>query len=309
MAVTSSSEPQASDPPAEAWLAELEDQIADEESWGDQRNTEAASIILHMLSSFHEKGYVAALEAALKIGADYWARFLPSSQDPLRKPYRLEDKGMPEYLAHLYDLILHQSWLLPYYDERQDLLTRFLVELSHLPKVTYKSEGEEYHAFHNDPVFGIMCEEEWNGKFASDRPEPEDPKQKQAFIRRCDQWVNFSSFQARYHGAEIYKPWSTHLKYPNVDIELALEKDLPKGKLAECRLLVASEWIIHAGKVIYADMKRINNDLWGLERWKSWAGKLEEILKAGEQSEDVTINLRAALDEMISIDRDSLEGK
>lgn len=141
MAVTSSSEPQASDPPAEAWLAELEDQIADEESWGDQRNTEAASIILHMLTSFPEKGYVAALEAALKIGADYWARFLPSSQDPLRKPYRLEDKGMPEYLAHLYDLILHQSWLLPYYDERQDLLTRFLVELSHLPKVTYKSEG------------------------------------------------------------------------------------------------------------------------------------------------------------------------
>ncbi|KAI8154517.1 hypothetical protein K4K49_004061 [Colletotrichum sp. SAR 10_70] len=272
MAVISSSEPQASDPPAEAWLAELEDQIADEESWGDQRNTEAASIILHMFTSFPEKGYVAALEAALKIGADYWARFLPSSQDPLRKPYR------------------------------------FLVELSHLPKVTYKSEGEEYHAFHNDPVFGIMCEEEWNGKFASDRPEPEDPKQKQAFIRRCDQWVNFSSFQARYHGAEIYKPWSTHLKYPNVDIELALEKDLPKGKLAECRLLVASEWIIHAGKVIYADMKRINNDLWGLERWKSWAGKLEEILKAGEQSEDVTINLRAALDEMISIDRDILVG-
>ncbi|KAF9880097.1 hypothetical protein CkaCkLH20_02051 [Colletotrichum karsti] len=299
MAISSVAEIQA-DTSHEPWRAELEEQIEVDESWGDQQNTEASAIILKMFLSFPEKGFVAALEAALQIGADYWAKFLPSSQDPLNRPYRLEDKGIPQYLARLYDLILTQSWLLPYHDSRQDLLVRLLIELKNLPKVSYKSEGREHHAYHDDPVFGMMCEDNWNAKFA-DGPEPEDPKLKEDFILTCDEWVNFSSFQARYHGAEIYEPWPSHLKYPSIDVSMALEKDLPGGKLGECRLLVASEWIIHAGKVIYEDMRKTNEPKWGLEKWNRWGSRFKEILDQGHQSDEVNRNLSAALDQMVSL--------
>ncbi|EQB46951.1 hypothetical protein CGLO_13959 [Colletotrichum gloeosporioides Cg-14] len=293
----------------ERWKADLEEQIAAQESWGEDQDTETASIILRMFLAFEEKGYLAAQQAALQIGADYWAKYLPSSQDPLHKPYMLRNKGWPTYLRELYHVILSQSWLQSYFDPRQDLLVRLLIELRELPKVTYQDDDYEYHPYHNDPVFGMMCEDEWNGKFPSDhKPEPEDPKEKEEFVRECDEWVNFSSFQARIVGAKVYKPWETYLKYPSVDIEVALEKDLPSGKLAECRLLVASEWIIHAGKVIYDDMKKTNKEKWGPPRWKSWAGSFEEILKAGGHSEEVTVNLQAALDEMISIDTESVGG-
>lgn len=132
----------------EPWQAELHERIADERSWGNERNTEAAEILLEMFLSFpQENGHLASSKAALRIAADYWAKFLPSSQDPLNKPYMMEDKGMTEYLSLLYDLIFHQSWLLRYDDPRQELLVRLLVDLQNLPKVTYKSEGVSLQCF------------------------------------------------------------------------------------------------------------------------------------------------------------------
>ncbi|KAI8211802.1 hypothetical protein K4K54_004499 [Colletotrichum sp. SAR 10_86] len=255
MAVTSSSSQAKDETNVEPWKADLEEQIAAQESWGEDQDTETASIILRMFLAFEDKGYLAAQQAALQIGADYWAKYLPSSQDPLHKPYMLKNKGWPTYLRDLYHLILSQSWLQSYCDPRQDLLVRLLIELRDLPKVTYQEDDYEYHPYHNDPVFGMMCEDEWNGKFPSDyKLEPEDPKEKEEFF-------------------------------------------------------LASEWIFHAGKVIYDDMKKTNKEKWGPPRWKSWAGRIEEILKVGGQSEEVTIMLQAALDKMITIDTESVEGK
>lgn len=121
--------------------------------------------------------------------------------------------------------------------------------------------------------------------------------------------MNFSSFLARYHGSKAYKPWDSHLKYPSVDIELALEDPLPSGKLGECRLLVASNWFIHAGKLIYEDMKGANTEKWGLSRWSRWTEKIQEILKTGGQTDEVTSNLQAALDSIMSIATEKIEIK
>ncbi|KAJ0268155.1 hypothetical protein COL940_013658 [Colletotrichum noveboracense] len=308
MAVSSNAEPQAASP-VEPWRAELEEQIAAQESWGDEQDTEIAAILLKMLLSFPERGYLSTLEASLRIGADYWAKFLPSSKDPLNKPYMMADKGWPMYLGGVYDAIFCQSWLLRYDDPRQDCLVRLLVDLQNLPKVAYQSWGGEYHAYHNDSVFVSMSDENWNAKFASDRPEPKDPEAKKDFILTCDEWVNFSSFLARYHGSKAYKPWDSHLKYPSVDIELALENPLPSGKLGECRLLVASNWFIHAGKLIYEDMKEANTEKWGLSRWSRWTEKIQEILKTGGQTDEVTSNLQAALDSIMSIATEKIEIK
>ncbi|KAK1546872.1 hypothetical protein CPAR01_00839 [Colletotrichum paranaense] len=300
VSVGSSQEPQTASP-VEPWRAELEEQIVNLESWGDEQETEIASIILKMLLSFPEKGYLATLEASLRIGADYWAKFLPSSWDPLNKPYMKDDKGWPMYLAGVYGTISYQSWLLRYDDPRQDCLVHLLIDLQNLPKVTYRSYGEEHHAYHNDPVFTSMCNENWSAKFASDRPEPTEPEAKKDFILTCDEWVNFSSFLARYHGSKAYQPRPGALKYPSVDIELALEKPLPPGKLGECRLLVASNWFIHAGKLIYENMAETDTKNWNLGVWTLWTKAIRDILQAGGQSNEVTTRLQAALDMVVSL--------
>ncbi|KAJ3949107.1 uncharacterized protein N0V96_000219 [Colletotrichum fioriniae] len=296
-----STEPQAA-APVEPWRAELEEQIAELESWGDEQETEIAAIILKMLLSFPEKQYLATLEASLRIGADYWAKFLPSSWDPLNKPYMRDDKGWPMYLDGVYGTVLRQSWLLRYDDPRQDCLVRLLIDLQNLPK-------KENTAYHNDPVFVSACEDNWNAKFASDRAEPTEPEAKKDFILTCDEWVNFSSFLARYHGSKAYQRWYSHLKYPSIDIELALEKPLPPGKLGECRLLVASNWLIHAGKIIYEDMKKEETERWGLRRWGRWTEAIRDILEAGGQTDEVTARLRAAWDMILSLDPNASELK
>ncbi|KAK1659853.1 hypothetical protein BDP55DRAFT_327903 [Colletotrichum godetiae] len=303
-----STEPHAASP-AEPWRAELEEQIAELESWGDEQETEIASIVLKMLLSFPEKQYLATLEASLRIGADYWAKFLPSSWDPLNKPYMRDDKGWPMYLDGVYGTILRQSWLLRYDDARQDCLVKLLTDLQNLPKVTYRAYGKEHIAYHNDQVFVSGCEENWNAKFASDRAEPTEPQAKKDFILTCDEWVNFSSFLARYHGSKAYQRWDSHMKYPSIDIELALEKPLPSGKLGECRLLVASNWLIHAGKIIYEDMKKSGTERWGLGRWSRWTETLRGILDAGGQTGEVTARLQAAWDTILSLGPDASELK
>ncbi|KAF6831567.1 transposase-like protein [Colletotrichum musicola] len=82
-----------------------------------------------MFLSYPQTGHLASLKAALRIAADYWAKFLPSSQDSLNKPYMMEDKGMPGYLSRFYELVFYQSSLLRYDDPPQDLLVRLLPTL------------------------------------------------------------------------------------------------------------------------------------------------------------------------------------
>ncbi|KAF6805462.1 hypothetical protein CSOJ01_09461 [Colletotrichum sojae] len=304
----------------EPWRVELDEQIADEKSWGNEQNTEAAEILLEMFLSYPQTGHLASLKAALRIAADYWAKFLPSSQDPLNKPYMMEDKGMSDYLSRFYELIFYQSWLLRHDDPRQDLLVRLLADLRNLPKVTYKSESrqKEYHAFYNDPVFLMMSDEYWNAKFSnvlsashyspsadfdpeSDRPEPKNPQEKKDFHITCDEWINFSAFQARYCGSGAFGPGGGSLKFPSIDIPLAFEKDLPAGRLGECRILVASNWIIHAGKIIRDSMEKKSTDGWDLQTWKRWSERITEILKSAKHSEEVTSALEKAFNETDTI--------
>ncbi|KXH38767.1 hypothetical protein CNYM01_03501 [Colletotrichum nymphaeae SA-01] len=303
---TTNTEPKAASP-VEPWRAALDEVIAIQESWGDQQESEYASIILKMLLAFPEKGYLATLEASLRIGADYWAKYLPSSVDPLNKPYMLEDKGWRMYLYGFYETILEQAWLLRYDDPRQDCLVHLLMDLQNLPKVTYQSYGKEWIAYHDDSVWGERTDDKWNAKFASDRAEPTEPEAKKDFILTCEEWVNYSCFLARFQGSKANTPYKQHMKWSGVDIELALEKPLPSGKLGECRLLVASNWLIHAGKLIYEDMKKTDTEKWGLGVWALWTDAIRGVLKAGEQTDEVTARLQAALDMIVSLTPDASE--
>lgn len=70
---------------------------------------------------------------------------------------------------------------------------------------------------------------------------------------------------------------------------------------------MASNWFIHAGKLIYEDMKEANTEKWGLSRWSRWTEKIQEILKTGGQTDEVTSNLQAALDSIMSIATEKIE--
>ncbi|KAF6831566.1 hypothetical protein CMUS01_07302 [Colletotrichum musicola] len=132
----------------------------------------------------------------------------------------------------------------------------------------------------------------------SDRPEPDDPKEKEDFLLTCDEWINFSAFQARYCGSGAFGPGGGSLKFPSVDIPLAFEKDLPAGRLGECRLLVASYWIVHAGKVIRDSMEQKSTEGWDLRTWRGWSERIPGILKNAKHSEEVTSALERELNEM-----------
>ncbi|KAK1636370.1 hypothetical protein BDP81DRAFT_394975 [Colletotrichum phormii] len=308
VSTSSSAEPKATSP-IEPWRAALDEIIAIQESWGDDKESEYASIILKMLLSFPEKGYLATLEASLRIGADYWAKYLPSRTDPLNMPYRLEDKGWHMYLYGLYETILEQAWLLRYDDPRQDCLVHLMIDLQKLPQVTYLSHGREWIAYHDDTAWGERTEDKWNAKFASDRAEPTKPEAKEDFILICDEWVNYSCFLARFVGSKAHNSNESSTKWPSIDVELALEKPLPTGKLGECRLLVASNWLIHAGKTIYEDMKKSGTERWGLGRWGRWTEVIRSILEAGGQTDEVTARLQAAWDTILSLDPNASELK
>ncbi|KAK1705861.1 hypothetical protein BDP67DRAFT_582875 [Colletotrichum lupini] len=308
VSITTNTEPKATSP-VEPWRAALDEVIAIQESWGDRQESEYASIILKMLLTFPEKGYLATLEASLRIGADYWAKYLPSSVDPLNKPYRLADKGWRMYLYGFYETFLEQAWLLRYDDPRQDCLVHLLMDLQNLPKVTYRDYGKEWIAYHNDSVWGELTEDKWNAKFASDQAEPTEPEAKKDFILTCDEWVNYSCFLARFSGSGAHIAYEGQTKWPSIDVELALEKPIPTGKLGQCRLLVASNWLIHAGKFIYEDMKKTGAERWGLGRWGRWTEAIRGILKAGGQTDEVTARLQAALDTIVSLTPDASEVK
>lgn len=72
---------------------------------------------------------------------------------------------------------------------------------------------------------------------------------------------------------------------------------------------MASNWLIHAGKIIYEDMKKEETERWGLRRWGRWTEAIRDILEAGGQTDEVTARLRAAWDMILSLDPNASELK
>lgn len=73
----------------------------------------------------------------------------------------------------------------------------------------------------------------------------EDPSDKFA------KWVNLNSFIAGLT-SKGFAPW---LNLPIWQLRAALEEPTVKGPAMECRLQVASEWILHCASPILKDMK------------------------------------------------------
>lgn len=115
----------------------------------------------------------------------------------------------------------------------------------------------------------------------------DDPSDK--FVK----WVNLNSFIAGLT-SKGFAPW---LNLPIWQLRAALEEPTVKGPAMECRLQVASEWILHCASPILQDMKlkedkAANKNLaralctgrlcegkepQSVERWNFWKTRLSEL--------------------------------
>lgn len=107
------------------------------------------------------------------------------------------------------------------------------------------------------------------------------------------QWKNLNSFVARLTSAE-YSPW---LNLPIWQLRTALENEPQTGANMDCRLWVASEWILQSGELLFEEMSS-NRDLdqqsaraietgptfeskppLSVERWQFWRDRFLDISK------------------------------
>jgi hypothetical protein len=68
--------------------------------------------------------------------------------------------------------------------------------------------------------------------------------------KEIDKWINLNSFATRLTSKD-FAPW---LQFPIWELRIALEAPPLKGATMNCRLYVASEWIIRCGDVVILDM-------------------------------------------------------
>jgi hypothetical protein len=110
------------------------------------------------------------------------------------------------------------------------------------------------------------------------------------------QWQNLNSFAARVMATD-YVRWFT---FPIWQLSGALEEPLPVENVlaTNCLLFVASEWLIHASKVLFEQMSYRKEDAedvifqtgslcegvsqMGVDRWEFWEQRICVILKEKE---------------------------
>ncbi|ROW11478.1 hypothetical protein VMCG_01147 [Cytospora schulzeri] len=288
----------------ELWRVELAREMS--EDVADGVAVQFPSILLDLLTKWPVDGVEAAREAARRIDADYRDVYLPS--DPLLRGQ--EDKGMAGYLSHLYGLVMSVATFIDCDDPLQDALVQLLVELRKLPPTVYKIWGEDCLVYTSDPIFPDTTEDRWNANFGiapsvllSSGP-PLDDSEKAAYERRCDSWVNFSSFLARCTAQGFYDDDSSLYKDASVDIPLGLglEGESSPGKLGSCRLMVSLQWILHCGDKIRDNMIQSDKPKWNMGKWDQWVAKLKEIEEGGIEDAKVKAAAEKVLAGLVSTD-------
>ncbi|KAI0888247.1 uncharacterized protein GGS22DRAFT_198053 [Annulohypoxylon maeteangense] len=131
------------------------------------------------------------------------------------------------------------------------------------------------------PYLADCLSENWNDPLSSSR---------RLTQRDMTEWENLNSFVARLTNKN-FCPW---LQLPIKELRNALECPQSRGAVMECRVLVATDWIIRCGDVLLHKLTGENADrhlalslvtgplcrnvpLLGVERWAFWSKRFQEI--------------------------------
>lgn len=98
--------------------------------------------------------------------------------------------------------------------------------------------------------------------------------------------------------------YENRFKYPSIDISHGLDQDLPPGPERDCKVMVAAQCILLAGRSLADDCfkQKPGKASVGPDQWRRWAEKLEEISKnekrSGDDAEELkTTGLASAAEE------------
>jgi uncharacterized protein DUF3632 len=84
-------------------------------------------------------------------------------------------------------------------------------------------------------------------------------------------WLGLNSFTARLHNESLLVDATLLAMY---ELCTALEEEHPAREVANCKISVASEWIIQSGMKLYSEAP-LHKD----ERWMNWTGPRPAFLE------------------------------
>ncbi|KDN66824.1 hypothetical protein CSUB01_03007 [Colletotrichum sublineola] len=282
------------DAPATPWIQFLDRELS--QSTPEDVENGLCQIFRHLFTSPNAS---AATEAAQQVDGYYRDVYLPS--DPFLK--FLDDKGTAGFLNTLYELVFDLARVVPYDHEQQQLLVQFLIELVKLPTREVKIWDRKCLVYANEPIFGSVMEDNWNGSYPSDMFSSDAP----AIAESFKEWVNLSAFLARCIQSgrnDCFENWD---KYPGVDIRKGLEETHEKGPRRDCLQLVAIQYLLLAGEKLHGEMIVRHADgaekrQWGLGKWQLWAEKLQDIEEGQEEDFDLGQAAKRARQMMVSLE-------
>lgn len=91
--------------------------------------------------------------------------------------------------------------------------------------------------------------------------------------------MNYSSFIARCIEAGLDKDDENCFKYPRDDITIGLEHEMPPRLARDCKVMVAAQYILLAGRALAQEFMDPSYKNYGIARWRRRAEKLREISK------------------------------
>ncbi|KAH8589746.1 hypothetical protein B0O99DRAFT_676542 [Bisporella sp. PMI_857] len=119
--------------------------------------------------------------------------------------------------------------------------------------------------------------------------------------------VNFSAFVACCTASGLNNQYSDPCLYPSRDIPIGLEEEMPQGLNRDCKIMVATQYILLAGTAIYEEFIGKSAEgsslrKWGLKKWPIWTRRLNELTLEYEESgnTELAAMTREAYEKLIS---------
>jgi len=284
---------QAANTNEDRWISKFDKGISD---WEDGSVEEGIAIMLKdfLLSN----GITTANSMAHQIDT-FYKQYLES--DPLMK-YE-DDQGMEGFLSGFYDVVFTLAKFIPYNSTKQDNLVQLILELRQLPSRKIKLWKQDCLVWIREPVSAMSMEDYWNGNHPSDTKESDSRDCVLSFDEICDEWLNFSSFLARWIQAGLSDDYEDCFKYPGLDIPEGLEQDLLLGPKRDCKVMVAAQYILLAGRAIesYCFDTAAAASGFGPQRWKRWAERFANISSDEENKGDLREAADRAHNFMVSV--------
>ncbi|KHO01789.1 uncharacterized protein MAM_00790 [Metarhizium album ARSEF 1941] len=240
---------------------------------------------------------------------------LPPTEPSAETTAREIDKLYPSnvsaaegFLWTFWTLLVAVAKKVPADDPRQGLLVTIVQKLKGKRDEEVEMWGQKTRVWSELPMLGPVMRDEWNLSPDFDGSEKDDAT--------VQEWISLNSFAARIYGASLQSWENLGIWELRAGLEETPE-DRPNAK--DTRIATAYEWIVHAGKELYANgrqakqldamekralktgsLLKIETSGLSNDRWNFWRERLG-VLGAGAGSGAAKEKAQRALDKMKEI--------